>query len=928
MKADVRYHLETLENIFSNAPCGVGVFDAQTMKPMFLNNAYYRMIEYTPQEYEALIEGHTEHLVYDEGRDIAEVIRRELLENGSVSEFEYQIIKKHHGISTIRASISTIEVDDRPCALCYFEDIAAERKQLEQTKLVVDNTDSSISLLRLNVKDSTVELVYANDTFFKMLGGSREEYIAKPNSLLTLVPEQDVEGTREAIQRSIITGKPQEIEYRLMQSDHTSRWMNRHLYAVKQDEENVYLMYSIVTDITDRKNAEHEREMEQQTYQNVLDNMPTGFMKIKMNADGSSEPILFNQAFCKMTDMTTEQCMNLYRNSFLAGVHPDDLKHVTEIIKNIHDGSRLTATYRIRKSTDSWTSVRSSIYAKDEDGTLMLYNNYVDISGDIEQKVRTNALLDSLLGVIIYKVTDDSIITQYCSDSIENLSGYSAVELQQQIRDNRLFENSIYPPDYKRTMNLFHGFAKEKKPAKFTYRSYKKGGLIQWLSLSGTLIREENGYPVYYCVLTLPPAESSLYQGVVEDAAGAIFIIERNTRYIIYINREGRKIYDIPQNAEVTGSSILNYSRDGQLLLNTEEIVTLSSNHYSIFHKLSHNHRYYAIRAKALDWNGIDSYIVYAVDETQEYSKSQQREFLLNQIPVGIGIYEVSKQEIKQIYMSDGFYQMLHVSKEKHKAIIGNTFLRGVYPDDLGQIEFLTGRLLAGSNSGAAEFRNLCYDDIYLWVRLVANVVKRSDDSITVYCVYEDISEEVVARENLKKMNVMLQRQYEIEQKKHEFLKRDSICTMVFNESQDQLIELKAPEKYSHILIPGLTKDECIEQLFKLIPDPDDQLRIRDYFDTKKTIALFKSGVTDKTTETRLRRMDGCLHWTKADTQIVEDQNNGDIISYTFASDIDEEKVRTLVSESIISDETDFIVLLSTITRKARVLRVRSNYEC
>ncbi|NCB32721.1 MAG: PAS domain S-box protein [Erysipelotrichia bacterium] len=929
MKADAVYHIETFKQVFRDAPFGVGVFDLQTGQSLFLNEAFYRIIEYTPEEYNAIISDDLSLLLYDQDKIITETIKKELQETGSVKNLEYRIIKKNKGISTIQVSIVIIHLDGRTCAFCYFEDVTSEREYLEHFKLIAENTDSSISLLRLNVKDKTIKLIFANDIFFKMAGGSREKYTADPESLLSLVPEEDQNNTVEAIRRSILTGKPQELEYRLYQPDHTSRWMNRHLSAIKQDEENTYLLSSIVTDITDLKQSELQIKLEQQNYQNILDNMPTGFAKIRVNPDGSSTVILVNQAFCKMIDMSYQQCMELYQDSCLAGIHPDDLEHTVEVMSGIHDGARISITHRLRKSTGSWVWVRASIYAKEEDGALMLYVNFIDLSRDLEQKIITNALLDSLLGVVIYKVTDDKVITQYYSESIEKLSGYSSSELQQQVQENILFELSIYPPDKTRVINQFHQFAKEKKPAKFTYRSFKKNRAIQWLSVSGTLIREEDGFPVYYCVLTLPPAESSLYQGVVEDSAGAVYIIERETRNIIYINKEGRNFFGIPEDTDVTGNSILNYISTNSLLLSPEEISSLEYDHFLILHKLSRDHRYFTIRAKALNWNDIDSYIIYAVDDTQEYSKAMQREKLLNQIPVGIGIYELHHEDdIKQIYMSDGFYKLLHVNPGLHKALIGNSIMRGVHPADTESIRTLIRKLKNGADYGAAEYRNLCYSGIYLWVRLVANVVRRSEDAITAYCVYEDISEAVTARENLQKMNIMLQRQYEIEQKKHEFLEHDSIAAMVFNESQDKLVEFKLKEAIPNKPFSGMNKASCLQVLFKLIPDPDDQKHVGDFFDTDRIIALFRSGITEHNVEFRLRRVNGCLHWTRINAQITENKDTGDIISYVFASDIDTEKVKMLVSEYIISDESDFILLLSTVTKKIEVLRLRSGHEC
>lgn len=58
------YSLLELKDVFIAAPCGVCIFDSATGQPLFLNEIYYRITGYTPEEYDRLIGEQYKRLIF------------------------------------------------------------------------------------------------------------------------------------------------------------------------------------------------------------------------------------------------------------------------------------------------------------------------------------------------------------------------------------------------------------------------------------------------------------------------------------------------------------------------------------------------------------------------------------------------------------------------------------------------------------------------------------------------------------------------------------------------------------------------------------------------------------------------------------------------------------------------------------------------
>ncbi|MEA4923120.1 MAG: hypothetical protein VB031_07095 [Eubacteriaceae bacterium] len=76
MDGQKHYNIDKLKKVFAAAPCGIGIFVAETRQPLFLNDAYYRLTGYTPEEYAEIISNEEQKLMFSLDKHVGVLIEK------------------------------------------------------------------------------------------------------------------------------------------------------------------------------------------------------------------------------------------------------------------------------------------------------------------------------------------------------------------------------------------------------------------------------------------------------------------------------------------------------------------------------------------------------------------------------------------------------------------------------------------------------------------------------------------------------------------------------------------------------------------------------------------------------------------------------------------------------------------------------------
>lgn len=346
---------------------------------------------------------------------------------------------------------------------------------------------------------------------------------------------------------------------------------------------------------------------------------------------------------------------------------------------------------------------------------------------------------------------------------------------------------------------------------------------------------------------------------------------------------------------------------------------------YAEFHRATKDY-YLGIRARAVTWDGMDAYIMYISDETNEHKKRMEQEAMLNLVPVGLGIYTIENGILRQVYMNDRYYLMIGESREKRKKNVQEGFLDFVHPDDMPAVNRAVKKMVAGSREETLDHRILCGNGKYVWFRLVASVSKRTDDKLILYCSYADIDDTYAAQEALKNANAAIKKQYDHELSQREMLERDSLIAVQFNVNQDKLISYRMNNELIKEFENGTAGNAIRPDLMSAAPTEEEREIVADFFSKEKAVERYNSGVKEFSAEYRRRLNDGRYHWLRSTCMLAPDEN-GDLISYTYCRSIDIEKKKELVAYSVIDEDTDFVMLLNTVANKVRLIRISGDYH-
>ena len=172
-------------------------------------------------------------------------------------------------------------------------------KTLADANRIVEN--SPTILYRLSPQPP-FELIYLSQNV-RRYGYEADELLASPGTWLQLI-ESESHHTIAADIKSISERKTEYslVEFRLKKPDGSHAWFEGRGYAVRDEQQRLVAIEGILTDITDRKNSEHELSFSKLLLTTAIENSPDGIIIV----DANDRIIMFNQHFVELWDIPPE----------------------------------------------------------------------------------------------------------------------------------------------------------------------------------------------------------------------------------------------------------------------------------------------------------------------------------------------------------------------------------------------------------------------------------------------------------------------------------------------------------------------------------------------------------------------------------------------------------------------------------------------
>lgn len=286
-----------------------------------------------------------------------------------------------------------------------------------------------------------------------------------------------------------------------------------------------------------------------------------GLIKIAYNSDMSL--LYANDFFYTLYGYTREEYTELFGNKTLARVHPDDLQRLKAAIARQQSmGIALRFEYRIIKKDGSigWILLNGKMNITENQiiylcsclDVTSMKTSYQDLA---KSKLELDIISNNIPGGVAKIRTSDYKLL-YANDGFYHLGGYSRIEFEEE--HNNICLELILEQDLELINKQVQEAICSRSVLSVEFRIRHKNGDIHWCYLNGSLIEENNGIPVFLCVI-VDITETKVYEHKLELA-------QRRNNLLAELNNEIIWEYDVAGDTlRRSGSLTHSFSTDASI---------------------------------------------------------------------------------------------------------------------------------------------------------------------------------------------------------------------------------------------------------------------------------------------------------------------------------------------------------------------------
>ncbi|MGL4547729.1 PAS domain-containing protein, partial [Eubacterium aggregans] len=239
-----------------------------------------------------------------------------------------------------------------------------------------------------------------------------------------------------------------------------------------------------------------------------------------------------------------------------------------------------------------------------------------------------------------------------------------------------------------------------------------------------------------------------------------------------------------------------------------------------------------------------------------------------------------------------------------------------IFEDDIQSIKEMFERIYAGQDRAEciARWRKDDNKD-YIWVKTTCTTVF-DKMGIPIKAIGSSIN---------------ITEQKKLEQQYHDFeayqylMADDSLSTFKVNVTQDKIEEAIHFEQGIKSLIDIQNMSEFFEKYNHNIPNETHKKLHRKFYNRENLLKAFEEGQTHLTLECQYYIEPDVCHWLRMPINLAQNPDTGDVIWFTYATDIDDEKLMQMVMDDMIHHDYDLIMCVYVDTDYYRILAQSEN---
>ncbi len=261
--------------------------------------------------------------------------------------------------------------------------------------------------------------------------------------------------------------------------------------------------------------------MEQMELEQVLDRAECGIFTTRQ--DTEMQLIYANARFYEILHYTPEEFKEKFDGKLLAAVLQEDKQKVRNLIaRQRAAGGKMQLEFRTKRRNGmiSWISFSASSVMTQ--GEMVYFCSCMDITqnkrilSEVYQAKREAELIANSIpgGVVKIRMTDFKIL--YANDGFFRLAGFSKEEYYENFGNHA--DQVLYPDDQEMVLQQTKAAISNHGVLGLEYRILSKSGEIRWSYINGCRVDDEEGQPVYLCIIMDITPRKQLEQEMEDNA--------------------------------------------------------------------------------------------------------------------------------------------------------------------------------------------------------------------------------------------------------------------------------------------------------------------------------------------------------------------------------------------------------------------------
>jgi len=278
-------------------------------------------------------------------------------------------------------------------------------------------------------------------------------------------------------------------------------------------------------------------------------------------------------------------------------------------------------------------------------------------------------------------------------------------------------------------------------------------------------------------------------------------------------------------------------------------------------------------------------------------------------IPAGMGIFDVEGDTVRQVYLNDGFYRMIGADRAKRERFQEGDAAGSVHPDDRGGLLKEAQAAIREGRQFEYRFRILTGDDVsYMWIGITASHRPQGPGVERFYAAYFDVGgyvdEHLHERERYDRA-------------------LDDIITAVPGSAGVAHVDLtensftwaRPPRPELARATSGRSWDDLVEAVCRGVQDAEKADELRS-FRCADLLEMFRQGRNHVSSNYRRVGEDGRSRWFTSRAYMLRNPADGHVECVAYTQDISADRLRSDIFQIITSRSFDLVALIHLDTRR------------